>query len=360
MAQRLSYARTQVLLIACAVFSLVAQPAPTDTLVVPWLSAADENLFDTSGVSIAPFWDQWAGRDSILLLGDRDTVPGYGRFAARVVVKVAGGAQGLYVFARIADSTSRLVKSGLTLYHDSIASSYIDTCTSCLDLLWCFLYTSKALRYPVLAPVSPPEDGFTLYWGRENLMCGLCFERYAFSTGSQMFGLFSKRVARADSQVIVEYRMPWAMLRALRESYRFPPAAGADIVPASHSHSAFSVDYYSIDSSQSDTGLLAWRHVTPWSAGLGHDCRFWGDLVFGEGFPAVATPVESLLAVVPRPFSSSTPQSAIDRSGMEYFSITGRKIDPAASSGSMATGLVVRRTSTPNGTATTRLESRGR
>ena len=71
--------------------------------------------------------------------------------------------------------------------------------------------------------------------------------------------------------------------------------------------------------------MLSWTGKDPWS----NDANYWGDLLFGPGFPAVPTPVESLLSVQPRVGSRVGAQRAA-ATGMLTYSLDGRRVEKAA------------------------------
>jgi hypothetical protein len=283
-------------------------PDPFDSVLVTyWLTPAEEAQFSDSDGVMSPFWDGWQGRDSVLMLPDSNSVPGYDHWSsptdALLTLKAAGGSHGLYVLAEVRDDRWADTSAGglyagdcLTVFHDTMAAASIRQCTDCLvgHYSSAVTYTTKWFRFP-LGGVGTPVQEFIMNMYDPHVWCGVgCPSRYTYAEAKQHLGMRTE-VLTSGNRRVIEYNIPWVVLVLLsRFEGVFPPAPSGGIVPACGTRYGFAVDYEDNDTSPPDVAWLAWLR------GSVIQGQYWGDLEFGPGFPAVATPVDSLLAVAPR------------------------------------------------------------
>ena len=110
---------------------------------------------------------------------------------------------------------------------------------------------------------------------------------------------------------------------------------------------ALALTYTDIDTVRQDESVLSWTGKDPWQS----DQNYWGNLEFGQGFPAVPTPPDSLRAAV-RPRRRR--QRAERRAGTGhggYYNLRGCSLDN--SSATSVPGVVIRRV--PTGRTTMQL-----
>jgi hypothetical protein len=121
----------------------------------------------------------------------------------------------------------------------------------------------------------------------------------------------------------LEWRIPWGEIPRRSPPSRPPPPS---VVPATMARYGLSFGYEDTDSVGQPDSLVAWIGGTPFTDAFATPTH-WGDIEFGPGFPPVATPVESLLAVVPH---RSRVDAALKGSqAWLYYTLSGRRASPS-------------------------------
>jgi hypothetical protein len=347
----------RALTVALAAAFLLAglRAAAGDTLLLAyWLTPSEEAQFSASDGAVSAFWGAWAGRDSMLL--DPVTASFYGRDQwsadddARVTVKVAGGREGLYLAVAVEDEIwiDTAVAGGeaeqLRVYVDSLSSSDIAECTDCLLGFYdaTLTYTTEQLRMSLGGEVQLP-DALELWRYEPDMMCLPCHNLVSFASASESCCITMEAVALARTKLL-EARLAWALF-SVRGAACGAGSGGLGTVPAAGSRQALCLTYADLDSvgQLPGTSWLSSTGKDPWFG----DALYWGDIEFGPGFPPVATPVESLLAVTPQHGTGGSRAAAAAE--IAYYTLTGQRLHVAALEPDARNAVLVRRTASGAG-----------
>ncbi|MBD3244024.1 MAG: hypothetical protein GF331_25750 [Chitinivibrionales bacterium] len=305
-------------------------PDPFDSvLVVYWLDAHTAGSFSASDSQSSSFWHGWEGRDSITLTPERNSFPECNDFSgpddARVVVKAAGSVRGLFVFLDIRDDTwteHGTYRDGdidhASTFHALLSSESIAACTDCLLGLYYSALTEETKQIqPLLSGPQAMPDTFSFGYSDNNLWGGWHPFVLANRDAKEALTMAIEGIVSAPDHRQVEYLIPWSLF-PMRTLLGGPPDTTTGVVPARAERRAFAVSYRDRDNAEPDSSWLGWPGKDPW---FGH---YWGDMVFGPGFPEQPTPVTAL-ATQPVRHSLSPPghQPAYPT---KCFDILGREI----------------------------------
>jgi hypothetical protein len=204
----------------------------------------------------------------------------------------------------------------LSLYLDTLSAVDISSCTLCAISEYGMLTASSKQMDMNAGGESSVPDAMWL-WLNTLMLTPWQGIRWSFVEARESLGVDVHVVQSIPRSKVFNLLLSWAFFR-YEGLHGLPIDQATGVVPAAGSRNAFSIDYIDMDSIAAYTKRLTWNTKTPSNG------AYWGDLLFGPGFPAVPTPAESLLTVnhplsVPHALRQS---AAID--GRTY-SLTGRR-----------------------------------
>lgn len=330
-------------LVACVVGALLLCAAAglgsdrDSVLVAYWLTSAEEGVFAAEPGVTSAFWTQWDQRDSAVLTTAMNSFPGTdgwdGEGDAGLVSKAAGGMHGLYLLVLTWDD-SWVDTAGEDQRADRL-SIWVDDSSS--TALWaCLRYGCRASALGGAASTTTTiytlnhlvqgvsTDRFTLWKWDQDLMCGLCPRQVTVAEAEHCFGMQIRVLQTNDTTKVVEMRIPWWFI-GVRSQLCDTNSAHLGVVPGRGTRKAFALGYDDLDWAGDELRQMGWLGRTPWY----DDTCYWGDLVFGPGFPPVPTPVESLLTVQPSTWQRHRSAETRHMVTSEAFTLTGRRLERA-------------------------------
>jgi hypothetical protein len=271
------------------------------------LDSATRASFSTSDGAASLFWSEWQEGDSLAL--SSDTIGGS---QARIIVKAAATAEGLYVFAGVVDDSlvhlfqtgwTKSYSDGLGILIDTLNSQQVASCIrSGCSYYAGVTYSSQNLWVPV-GSGSPTEPSAEPNWG----WCEMNYYwfRYYGAQLADSAGIGVEWQHPSPNQCDLEFFVPWATLRL---------QPGATLAGRRF---ALSVAYDDVDADTANAAMLAWPSLPdPWHDGV------WGDILLPESIGVVA-PVS--IALAPRcmaGLSVNTPRV----SARAFYTIDGRRV----------------------------------
>jgi len=339
------------LTMACCLFAVVRADTGDTMLTAYWLSTQQEGSFSATDGVISSFWAEWSGRDSMQLDPATNSYAGRdqwdGQSDASVMAKAAGGTGGLYLLLVVSDDTWVDTATGgweadhLRLYVDSLPSSAIADCLDCYLMAGSRLtYTTEHLRFWLGEGGAPDVLRYLTY---EPAFLGLCNRQCSFAVAAESLGIAVEAVAERSGSVALEIRVSWHVF-SVRACQALSSWAGG-LVPSIGARRAFCVTYSDVDSAGQPplTSWLSSAGRDPWSC----SAQCWGDIEFGPGFPPVPTPVESLLAVGPRPQAGAVLRARGD--AVRYYTLMGERVHAVTLGPRAPKAVLVRRTASDAG-----------
>lgn len=323
----------------------LAQPVvnPWDSeLFVYWLTDDQYVEFSGSDTTLSPFWDAWEGRDSLVMTPDSNACGGITDCGesgdAEVTIKAAGCRDGLLMLYLVNDDAWVDSAEGgfsaerLTFYHDRVSADSIRRCSDCLIEMYSATLTNNYRQGTVqLGGAGSAAETFTLLGNDPLWPCEICDVVFTMAEAREI-GVLVDPVVGPDGTKAIEVLLPWWQF-STTEVFRLPPVGEEGVVPARGMRFAYSADYFDVDVA-GDSCWLSWQEETPWTG------YFWGDLVFGDGFPAEPTPVGELGV-----YGESRQRWPVVQGDQiawqEVYDLAGRTVGPGARSS--GTAVVARR-----------------